>query len=369
MSVGRTSLTIKRWKAGTAPRDNTIPTVHSIPDQSPDVGAPPSKDDALDYLLTELQVLQGTIDSLVLAAPQAYDAAPLNPVDGLIRRAEGAWAASLAYIGMVAYDGGAWYGLLNDGANIYTGRGVSTGQVSLELGQYRTGNGVAFIDFHATAGTDLETRVIRNGGVNGSLDIYQTGTGQTRILTGTVSGGFTVTAAFDAAACYLYPTGAVSSSTTFASFNAREIHFLQNGGDEAAAGTIGYRKYTGNSLDIVGAGTTTSNRIVQVYDRLFIGAAEAVSHLGMSAANPGYIKYSNGVIDQFGSPIWPGGATSLVVTLPITLASFFTGISGMLFNTTGIIVTALTASTVTFAISGGGSPISNTGFYWRVIGV
>lgn len=63
------------------------------------------------------------------------------------------------------------------GASITTGNGISTGDVVIELGGLRTGSGNAYMDWHATAGTDFESRIIRYGGANGGMDIINTGSG------------------------------------------------------------------------------------------------------------------------------------------------------------------------------------------------
>lgn len=54
----------------------------------------------------------------------------------------------------------------------------------IELGERRTADGPAHIDFHSTANTlstDYELRIIRNLGVNGTAEIVQTGTGALNI--------------------------------------------------------------------------------------------------------------------------------------------------------------------------------------------
>jgi hypothetical protein len=68
------------------------------------------------------------------------------------------------------------------GSLITTGTGVSTGAANIELGGNRTGNGVAFIDFHATSGSDFETRIIRDAGTNGDLTIANNGTGEYKLI-------------------------------------------------------------------------------------------------------------------------------------------------------------------------------------------
>lgn len=64
------------------------------------------------------------------------------------------------------------------GATVTTGNGVTTGgTTALELGGARTGEGACYIDFHATQGTDFDTRIIRAAGANGEFNFNNTGTG------------------------------------------------------------------------------------------------------------------------------------------------------------------------------------------------
>lgn len=51
----------------------------------------------------------------------------------------------------------------------------------IELGQYRTSNGDAFVDFHAQVGTDYEARLIRASGANGDLSLINNGTGSLNV--------------------------------------------------------------------------------------------------------------------------------------------------------------------------------------------
>jgi hypothetical protein len=73
-------------------------------------------------------------------------------------------------------------GNMSLGGTITTGSAVSTGDVAIELGGGRTGDGSAYIDFHARASTDFDFRVSRSPGVNGNATIVNTGTGQLNIL-------------------------------------------------------------------------------------------------------------------------------------------------------------------------------------------
>lgn len=63
------------------------------------------------------------------------------------------------------------------GAELHTGLGVSTGDVKIELGGLRSGNGNVYIDFHAVSGGDYSCRFLRLGGTNGAASFANSGTG------------------------------------------------------------------------------------------------------------------------------------------------------------------------------------------------
>lgn len=63
------------------------------------------------------------------------------------------------------------------GASLVSGQGISTGDVAFEHGGNRTGNGNVYIDFHATSGTDYESRFLRLSGTNGAASFSNKGTG------------------------------------------------------------------------------------------------------------------------------------------------------------------------------------------------
>lgn len=72
------------------------------------IPSPTDTEGLVRYLIRERQLLQATLTSLVNAATQATDAAPLNPQNGMIRYAEGAWATSMAGTGLYVFKTGAW---------------------------------------------------------------------------------------------------------------------------------------------------------------------------------------------------------------------------------------------------------------------
>lgn len=73
------------------------------------------------------------------------------------------------------------------GTAIFTGRGVSTADVALELGVLRSASGNVYIDLHATAGTDFSARFVRFAGANGALELSNVGTGDLRIRQGNLA--------------------------------------------------------------------------------------------------------------------------------------------------------------------------------------
>jgi hypothetical protein len=58
-----------------------------------------------------------------------------------------------------------------------TGVGSTTESCGIELGGDRAANGDAFIDFHASSGTDTEFRIFRGSGTNGAAEINNLGSG------------------------------------------------------------------------------------------------------------------------------------------------------------------------------------------------
>jgi hypothetical protein len=69
------------------------------------------------------------------------------------------------------------------GTTIVTGAGVTTQDTAIEVGGQRLGNGNCYIDMHAAAGTDYETRIFRAPGTNGDFSLINTGTGLYKLIT------------------------------------------------------------------------------------------------------------------------------------------------------------------------------------------
>lgn len=102
-------------------------------------------------------------------------------------------------------------------------------------------------------------------GINASMSAFVT----TFTMTGgnfVMSGGGTTHIALNA----LTDHGASSS---VGKLQANRWRFKQNIGDETNAGSIVYRVFDLTALEIIGAGTTGTNRLVHLYDALGIGAA------------------------------------------------------------------------------------------------
>lgn len=68
-------------------------------------------------------------------------------------------------------------GAMTIGSAFVIGQGVSTGGCGIEVGGGRTGDGVAYVDFHGTAASDFDFRILRNAGVNGAASLSNTGSG------------------------------------------------------------------------------------------------------------------------------------------------------------------------------------------------
>jgi hypothetical protein len=378
----RTELTVQSWRPITTPS----PVAEDSTKQAADQTLPLSTDDIAHNTSKEFQRLRRSVDSLSTAAPQAASAAPLNPLDGMVRYATGAWATALGVTkGLFARIAGAWHRVLTENAGlIQTGAGTSTENAALELGTFRTGDGYAFIDLHTSVGTDFNARLIRNPGVNGEFSLQQVGTGNTAFYSNGVA-SFVIAHAGGASWPGLYNysiTSGASSFTTAGVLTGRELRFAQNVGDNADAGVIGYRRYGSfDSLDIVGAGAAVPRKIL-LYDNvtvngsltavndvtangnmgvtgtLFAGAASVggggvATSGGMSAASIGVTgniaggsmtsgglpvvttvntswgassvwQYTNDrILHQGGFEVVPAGFTSTVLIFPITVGAMF----------------------------------------------
>ena len=74
-------------------------------------------------------------------------------------------------------------GDLHLGDAIRTGYGISTGDIYIELGGARSGDGNSYLDFHSQSGSDYDLRIIRNSGANGESFIQHAGTGAFSLIT------------------------------------------------------------------------------------------------------------------------------------------------------------------------------------------
>ncbi|KAB2842316.1 hypothetical protein F9K50_02275 [bacterium] len=68
----------------------------------------------------------------------------------------------------------------NDSA-LHVSNLLSGGAAGIEINSEGKGDRFAYLDFHSSDGVDFSARIIRNPGVNGELQIHQTGTGAFRI--------------------------------------------------------------------------------------------------------------------------------------------------------------------------------------------
>ena len=82
------------------------------------------------------------------------------------------------------------------------------------------------------------------------------------------------------------PRSAMITASSRAGFMAFRWRMAQQVGDDGYAGTFDYRGFDGNALSIVGAGTSTNNRLVHIYDNLTV-------QINITAGNQ---IYASGVI-------------------------------------------------------------------------
>ena len=156
----------------------------------------------------------------------------------------------------------------------------------------------------------------------------------------------------------------IASNVTQMQIGYRSIRFAQKSGDDASAGTLVYRRWDTNALEIIGAGASSS-RLVRVYDYLGIGAAGSTS-FRLNAGGPininsgvdsGPALYCNGseIIWRNGTYIsWGYSTTYNFFDKPITIGS------GTNPNNISLWVTgkalASTACVIRQSSAGGGTP-------------
>ncbi len=139
----------------------------------------------------------------------------------------------------------------------------------------------------------------------------------------------TAIAAVDASGNFYAPayaarTDTATSSITESKMAARQLRFRQSSGDETNAGSLDYRNILSSSLSIIGAGTTTSNRLVQLYDYLTVNGVAGQSSLTITN---GYVASSEGfytaatAVNAVNIPV--GGVTAryLVGTRSLTMVA------------------------------------------------
>lgn len=164
------------------------------------------------------------------------------------------WSADQTFSTNIFVSGtGSLFGLANAAGQ------VSIQGNSVEVGINRTVDGPAFYDLHGTTGTDYDARLIRNTGVNGSLQLVNNGTGGLQFSSGGAAGTFTynsapilvqnidnlaLAAGFGAAAAI--SDGTKSSGTYTPSMAGGNIRSITNGGAfSLAADANNTTAYTG----------------------------------------------------------------------------------------------------------------------------
>lgn len=169
---------------------------------------------------------------------------------------------------------------------ITTGAGAGGGTMLFRC----QGNG---FDLFTIEANNLFSQVIFSGTQNGGgfqvknasfgnvvFDVALSGTTAsifTNIVTFTMNAGDIQLSATGTGRISLAGTTDLGGSTTFARLHANRWRFRQQSGDEVNAGTVAYRVFNTNALEIIGAGTTGTNRLIQLYDAVGIQVAPSAS--------------------------------------------------------------------------------------------
>lgn len=128
----------------------------------------------------------------------------------------------------------------------------------------------------------------------------------------------------------VFATGVLSGLSTALSnlaavFGAREIRFMQFGGDEGSAGVIDYGEIQSDALSIHGKGTLSTNRKVRIYDNAVVNGT--IDAAGMVTAPD--VKVTNTTGSQparlDGSNLVKGGKINVTSSSDISVGSMTDG--------------------------------------------
>lgn len=161
-------------------------------------------------------------------------------------------------------------GLFTGGATILTGNGVSTGDVNIELGGSRSGSGNCYIDFHATSGSDYESRFIRASGTNGAATFSNKGTGDFSFVQEGVGN-------------IIFSTQSINRFKVESSAYAVDIPdasgvYKVNGTQVVKSRVTGYTAFTGTNTNRATAYDTATITLVQLAERVRAFQVDLTAH-------------------------------------------------------------------------------------------
>ncbi|KRA00230.1 hypothetical protein ASD64_01255 [Mesorhizobium sp. Root157] len=164
-------------------------------------------------------------------------------------------------------------------ATLAVGDATTTGNVSIELGINRSGDGLSLIDFHAQEATDYEARIMRGSGANGAWQFIQNGTGITSFNTA-VRLGADGSNALDAVTKQQMDT-ALASKAGFYTGSTQDETNLPVGSYIAILGPASYEKPR-NSTQTINIDSASANRYV------LGGAGAAMSGTWKASGSTGF---------------------------------------------------------------------------------
>jgi hypothetical protein len=157
-------------------------------------------------------------------------------------------------------------GTLPDARLSFSGTGVSTGDVSIEMGGSRTDSGNCYIDMHAANSTDFESRILRLAGVNGDFSFTNTGTGTMSFEQGNTSPINFKTGSVSR--IYVDTSGRVGVNTS------------------SPQASLDVQATTGTAMRITNSGTGESFRVEDATGDITPFVIDASGNVGMGTATP-----------------------------------------------------------------------------------
>jgi hypothetical protein len=213
--------------------------------------------------------------------------------------------------------------------NLIVGNAQTTGDITIEMGSGRSGNGNAYIDLHSAAGTDFDARILKEPSTNGNFIVENLGTTSSFIFRNNGS----EIARFNGSNNFGIGTASPTS----------KLHVV--GGQFAVQNTLGYgatfSNTAGSGMYITVADTTNSSAIGTSAGNLIFynnnntterARIDVNGNMGIGISSPAYKLHVNGSLRSTDSTISDVGIAAYGAWTSIQENGFYDASANYLHN-------------------------------------